>query len=240
MRMLVPLLGLAACGSASARLQMSNQGPTERRDSVLADGTSLRLKIIAVSLAQDVDPVTMDNIGTSAEIWLNPECNGDTSGCNLDGFSQPAGPRVKSYFDLSRPTAEVDAELESEDMPIDPGSYRYARVEMCKAQGGETQATVPTMMWMGPDMTAEVPFTSGDCGRTSLPFDPPLVVAAGDTVTVDLGYDLSKAIVSGAPDPTAQYSIAGNTQTFRACVDASPTTRACMDFPDFAPSATKQ
>jgi hypothetical protein len=240
MRMLVPLLGLAACGSASVRLELSNQGPAERRVDVLADGTSLRLKIIAVYLAEDVDPVTMDNLGNSAEIWLNPECDGDISDCNVDGFTQPTGPRINSYFDLSRSTAEVDAELESEDMPIDPGSYRYARVELCKAVGGESQATVPTMMWMGPGMAAEVPFMSGDCGRTSLPFDPPLVIAAGDTVQVDLGYDLSKAIVSGAPDPMSQYSIAGDSQLFRACVDASPTTRACMDFPDFAPTATKQ
>jgi len=174
------------------------------------------------------------------ESCANPECDGDNSSCNVDGFAQPAGPRIKSYFDLSRSTDEVDAQLESEDMPIDPGSYRYARVELCKALDGESQASVPTMKWMGPGMAAEVPFTSGDCGRTSLPFDPPLVIAAGDTVQVDLGYDLSKAIVSGAPEPMSLYSIAGNSQFFRACVDSTPTTRDCMDFPDFAPTATKQ
>jgi hypothetical protein len=238
MRQLLFTLALTACGSATARLEMSNQTPTAR-SSVLADGTSLRLKIIAVYLAQDVDPMTMNNIGDAANIWLNPECNGDTEGCNVAGFANPAGPRITKYFDLARSSTEVNADLESEDLPVDPGSYKYARVDLCKAVGGETEATVPTMMWAGPGMASELPFTSGDCGRTSLPFDPPLSLAAGDAVTVDLGYDLSKAIVSGAPAPSTQYELVGSDHFYRACEDTSDTSRVCMDFPDFAPTATK-
>ena len=234
----VAILATAACNGASARLSFVNNSLTTSGQGVLADGTSLRLKIISVSLAPDVDPVTMNNIGTSANIWFDPECGDDNDNCNVDGFALPAnGPRITRYFDLSRPTAEVDADLSSEDRPIDPGTYRYARLELCKALGGATEATVPTMMWAGPSM-AEQPFTSGDCGRTSLPFDPPLVIAAGDSVTVDLGYDLAQAIVTGAPAPGG-FGIVGSTQQFRACADVSPTQRTCMSFPDFAPSATK-
>ena len=244
------LAGAACTGSASARLELTNRTATPAARAadtaaVLADGTSLRLKLIAAYIAVDVDPVTMDNIGDSAMIWLNPECADDISGCNVAGFTQPPGPRVTQYFDLARSSDDVNAELNSQDLPIEPATYRYARVEMCKAYDGQTQATIPTLMWKGPGMSAEQPFTSGDCGRTSLPFDPPLVVAAGDAVKVSLGYDLASAVVAGAPHAFSSYSIAGhddangNPHVFRACVDVSAEQRVCMDFPELAPSAAR-
>jgi hypothetical protein len=215
---------------------------------VLADGTSLRLKLIAAYLAEDVDPVTQNNLGDTEMIWLNPECGGDISGCNVAGFALPPGPRVTQYFDLSRPTAEVNAELNSQDATITPATYRYARVELCKSYGGQTQADIPTLMWQGPGMAAEQPFVSGDCGRTSLPFDPPLTLAAGDAVTISLGYDLAAAIVAGPPAAATHCSLAveghddpgGAPHCFRACVDTAPDHRVCMDFPELVPGATKR
>jgi hypothetical protein len=252
---LIASAALSGCmGSATARLELANQTATpaarsaDANPQVLADGTSLRLKLISVSLAPDVDPVTMDNIGESVNIWLNPECQGDNSGCNVTGFAQPAGPRITQYFDLSRPTADVNAELNSQDATITPGTYRYARVELCKALGGQTQADVPTLMWKGPGMAAEQPFVSGDCGRTSLPFDPPLTLAAGDAVTISLGYDLAAAIVAGPPTSGTHCSLAveghddpsGEPHCFRTCVDTAADHRVCMDFPELAPGAMRR
>lgn len=238
---------LVACsGSASVRFQMSNDTASART----SDGPSatgdvvLKFKLIAAYLAEDVDPTTMDNAGTTEMIWLNPQCQNDISGCNVSGFAQPAGgPRVTDYFDLARPNAEVNAELNSQDATISPGSYRYARIEMCKAYAPDTQPTDPTLIWQGPGMSAEAPFTSGDCGRTSAAFDPPLVLAAGDSVAVTLGYDLSTSIVAGAPGQgfTIEGAITdGAPHYFRACEDVDSEHRVCMDYPDFVPSATKQ
>lgn len=236
------LVSLAACSSgASAKFELANTTAAARSAApgVLPDGTSLRLKIIAVYLAEDVDPTTMDNVGGTEMIWINPQCSGDISSCNVDGFAEPAGgPRITDYFDLARPTDQVNADLNSQAVTVSPGSYKYARLELCKALDGQNQATVPTMMWRGPGMTDERPFTSGDCGRTSLAFDPPLELAAGDSVQVTLGYDLGSSIVAGAPG-NGGYEIAGVDHWFRDCADIDGTHRACMDFPDFAPSATK-
>jgi len=248
----VTALALAACtGSASARLELANQTSALSPGvaGLLADGTSLRVKLVAAYLAEDVDPVSQDNVGRSAMIWLNPECGGDISGCNVAGMALPPGPRITQYFDLARPSAAVNAELNSQDSAIDLATYRYARVELCKSYGGQTQATVPTLMWQGPGMTAEQAFVSGDCGRTSLPFDPPLVVAAGDAVTISLGYDLASAVVAGAPHPSSphcSFAIAGHDDPggaphcFRACVDTAADHRVCMDFPALAPTAARQ
>ncbi|HET7504201.1 MAG TPA: hypothetical protein VFK02_24440 [Kofleriaceae bacterium] len=246
----IAVLGAAmGCDGATARLALANQttGANARGAALLADGTSLRLKMIAVYLAEDVDPVTMNNVGATEMIWLNPQCQDDISGCNIEGFTQPPGPRVTDYFDLARSTAEVNAELNSQGASVSPGTYRYARVELCKSYGDERMAAAPTLMWAGPGMASEQPFTSGDCGRTSVPFDPPLSLAAGDAVEVTLGYDLGAAIVAGPPGSAqgCSFSIAGHVDPsgsphcFRACVDVDASSRVCMDFPDFAPSAAK-
>jgi len=82
-----------------------------------------------------------------------------------------------------------------------------------------------------------------------LPFDPPLVLASGDAAAVSLGYDLAKVVVSGAPHPASphcSFSIAGHDDPsggphcFRACVDLAPDRKACLDFPELAPSATRR
>jgi hypothetical protein len=244
---LTPLVASACTGSASARLELANQtaAPPPHSAALLADGTSLRLKLIAAYIAEDVDPTTQDNIGRSAMIWLNPECGGDISNCNVAGMTLPPGPRVTQYFDLARPSDEVNAELNAQDSPIEPSTYRYARVELCKAFGGQTQADIPTLMWKGPGMASEQPFVSGDCGRTSLPFDPPLVIAAGDAVTVSLGYDLASAVVAGAPGSHGSFTLAGHDEPggqphwYRACVDLAADQRVCMDFPELSPSAAR-
>jgi len=240
-RLALAMLLCGCSGAASAKLELVNETASAAAKPTLADGTALRLKIIAVYLSEDVDRVTKDNVGQTAMIWLNPECRGDIGGCNVEGMLPAGGPRVTEYFDLARPTDEVNAELNAQPAAVTPGTYRYARVELCKGLGGRTEPTAPTMMWRGPGMTEEHPFTSGDCGRTSLPFDPPLELADGDGVSVALGYDLSRAVVVGAPGTGQGCSaqLAGEPRCFRACVDVSPTVRACMDFPDFVPSAAR-
>jgi hypothetical protein len=236
---------VGACSGASVRFQMSNDTASARTSDAAATGdVVLKFKLIAAYIAEDIDPTTMDNAGNTEMIWLNPQCQDDISNCNVSGFTQPAGgPRVTDYFDLARTNAEVNAELNSQDATISPGSYRYARIEMCKAYGPDTQPTDPTLIWQGPGMSAEQPFTSGDCGRTSAAFDPPLVLAAGDSVAVTLGYDLATSIVAGAPGQG--YTIQGATidgapHYFRACEDIDADHRVCMDYPDFVPSATKE
>jgi len=264
----VPLAAIAlatvACGgSTNAQLQFANQTgaaaaltsprstalastPGTVTRALLADGTSLRIKMLSVSLAEDVDPVTQDNIGQVSNIWINPQCANDPDHCNVAGMdSGSAGPRVTEFFDFSQTTDAVNAQLNAQDAKVTPGTYRYARLTFCKAVGNQTLPTQPTLMWKAPGMPGESSFTSGDCGRTSLPFSPPLQLQAGDTVQVTLGYDLAQSVVVGAPAPGNMRSIAGRLDpdgqlhNFRDCFDLDASTRACMDFPDFSPTARK-
>jgi hypothetical protein len=245
-------LGATGCGpSTAARLQFANQSPVSAAlrlstasAPLLADGTSLRIKMLSVSLAEDVDPVTLDNVGTVSNVWINPQCGGSADHCNVSGMDTGPGPEVTQYFDFARSSDEVNAELNAQHLPVDPASYKYVRLEFCRVTGGQTVPTDPTLMWKAPGMAHELPFTSGDCGRTSLPFSPPLEIKAGDKVTITLGYDLEQAIVVGAPAPDSRASIVGHTEPgggwhfFRACFYIVASTRACMDFPEFAPTAS--
>jgi hypothetical protein len=168
-------------------------------------------------------------------VWLNPECHDDIERCMPTG-SPGSGPRIEGFFDFSPPTDVVNAALNAQGRDVEPGTYRYARVEFCKY----TMPTEPNLSWAGPGMTAERAMSVGDCGRTSQPFERPLELGDGDTVTVTLGYDLARSIVAGAPDPArGGMAIAGEERWFRDCVDLDASTRVCMDVPEFVPSASR-
>ena len=110
--LLAGLAAASACtGSASARLALANQtaAPPSHASALLADGPSLRLKLIAAYLAEDVDPVTQNNIGKSAMIWLNPECGDDISDCNIAGLGPSAHNEGFTHdFDLPNETAYAE------------------------------------------------------------------------------------------------------------------------------------
>lgn len=88
--------------------------------------------------------------------------------------------------------------------------------------------------------------TSTCRGRTNLPFDPPLGLAAGDAVTVSLGYDRAAAIVAGPPAAATHCSVEDHHDTggaphcYRACVDTAADHRVCMDFPELVPGASRR
>ena len=72
------------------------------------------MKLSGVSLAPDVDPVTQNNIGEVAELWVSPNCT-SADDC--------------PFFNFARPTSEVNAELNSQQRDVTPGSYRYVRIQ---------------------------------------------------------------------------------------------------------------
>jgi hypothetical protein len=229
-------LALAGCsGSATVRLALENEtGASAAALAAPEPARTFRMKLVAVYVAEDVDPVTQDNVGRTSMVWLNPECHDDIGSCTPSG-TPGGGPRITGFFDFSPPTDVVNAALNAQGRDVEAGTYRYARVEFCKYSMPEE----PNLLWSGPGMTEERAMTVGDCGRTSQPFDPPLELADGDSVTVTLAYDLARSIVSGAPDPASGMRIVGDGRWFRDCADVDGETRACMDVPEFVPSASK-
>jgi hypothetical protein len=87
-------------------------------------------------------------------------------------------------------------------------------------------------------------FIGGGCGITSQEFDPPLVLAAGDAVSVALGYDLTNSVSTGAPtDSPGQNALTapdGHGIGFTDCaVNDAMTAKDCFAMPVFTPTVIK-
>jgi hypothetical protein len=235
---------LACGGSASARLKLHDATGTASAPSrpgalTAAAATMMGYRMIAVYVAEGVDPVTQDNTGQNSIVWLAPECQGSIEACNLAG--EPGdGPRVSTYFDFAQGTTAVNLQLNSQNRDVEPGTYNYARVEFCKIAPGGAPAQA-NVEWQVSGMDAPHAFKQSMCGVTSKAFAAPMVVKAGDTIEVTLDYDLEQMIVSGAPDGNPSplcFGAPGYQQCFMDCADVGG-TRYCVNTPQFVPSARK-
>jgi hypothetical protein len=234
------LLSAGCTGAAKARLQLENKTGVAQAglSGKSADGLHLEsitlssthyfaMKLASVYLAQDVDPRSQNNVGSTSALWTSPHC---TSADDCDPF------------DFARPTATVNADLNSQQLDVSAGTYRYVRMEFC--YHGETP-TQPNISWSGADMTTPHAFLEMECGVTSTEFSPVLDLQPGDSVAVALGYDLTGATSVGQPDPNNPGASAltaddGHGVGFDDCVvDDTGTVKTCFRVPTFSPEAIK-
>ena len=216
-------------GGASATLAFSNATPdlTQARADV-SSPTEFGVKLIAVYIAEAIDPETGNNLdadgdggGTSC-VYVNPACEEDLMHCDVSGGTAEDGAEIDKviddYFDFAAPTAEVNAALNAQERSVYAETYNWARMEFCKsnAEAG------PTVLWAGSD---GVENEWNRCGYATVAIDPPLEVAEGDAITVELAYDLTTTLVEGDE---------ANGETCTGEGDA----RSCFSLPEFVPSAT--
>ncbi len=236
-------LGFIGCGSgtgASVKLELKNTTGAGAVHAASVGGLGIKnivpilgparfaMRLGQVYLAEDVDPATMDNSGNTARIWASPNC---------------PTPSTCDYFDFARGTAAVNADLNSQALDVQPGTYRYVRLEFCIG-GPPAQGNVS---WQAGAMASAREFSFGECGVTSTKFDPPLQIVKGDSVSVALAYDLASISASGPlgsggamPGSNVLVDDQGHWRPFIDCADdATTATKTCIDVPGFAPSATK-
>ena len=209
--------GQSLQGDAKVRLALDNQTGTGTMTQAASNVVihdfvpslqQFSMKLADFYLAEDVDPQTFNNIGNVAELWISPACT-SADDC--------------APFELARPTAEVNAALNSEARDVAAGTYRYVRITFCYM--GE-MPTEPNVQWQASDMSAPASFISHICAATSAEFNPPLVLRPGDSVDVSLGYDLSKAIATAGLGDAAEV----------CAPNASQTVDDCLNIPQFVPA----
>lgn len=85
--------------------------------------TEFGMKFIAAYMAEDVDPITQSNIGTTAMIYINPECNGNIGQCNISATTSEGtfANVVTTFFDFAQPTADVNAQINAQIKTIPSG-----------------------------------------------------------------------------------------------------------------------
>jgi hypothetical protein len=212
------LLENATGGGASTALSAQSVGGLRLSSEGAPSTAHFSMKMSNISLLEDVDPVTQDDVGFAPALWVNPNC---TSADDCDGF------------DFARPTAVVNADLNSQALDVAAGTYRYLRMELC--YHGE-RPTEPNIEWQGGSMTSPHGIVSEMCAVTSTEYDPPLVLKPGDSVSVSLGYDLSGATAEGtvgAVEPATGPD--GGLVGFDDCVSLGATTETCFSIPRFVP-----
>ena len=134
--------------------------------------TSFQMKILAAYVVEDIDPTTSDNVGQVGMVWLNPKCS-SINDCK---------PSMVDYSDLTDPTA-FNTELNSQALGVKTGSYKYVRLEFC--QGSADSANVKVTSG---STTKE--FTYGGCGVSSAALSSPITVSEGQSLTINVSYDL--------------------------------------------------
>lgn len=224
--------------AASLSLKMSNVATSLGGDADLSlDGStyvtpdSMKLKIIAVELVRDD--------GKYVAVWVNPDCapqeweleNGkDSMGkvkmstfYNAENCSLSS---IKTYVNVAQSSAKVNAELNSQNWPVPPGSYNSVSIRMCKL--GDTDADkVDSLVYKGSSMDKEYSTMNLSCGVTGAPVSS-IQIDEGAVAKIDLQYDASKLLqVSTTTDVTA---IPAEAKSSGCYYPSSGTTFYCHQF----------
>ena len=191
-------VNLHACGSGRATVDFANKGGLA--GALVTEGYEtpeyLGIKMVAIFLVEDIDPVDFGNIGLTEMIYLNPQCGESISECDVaagDGISNI----VSDYFEFTQPTADVNAAINAQQRDIATAIYKYVRIQWCA-----TRDPVDTMRYRTASMPADhyEEFYWGGC-NTAVAIPGDLEVNAGDAITVTLEYDLSNLVyTSNNPD----------------------------------------
>jgi hypothetical protein len=225
------IIGLSACGkksggSATAKLQFSESTPVQSNFYINSKHveavTSFKMKLIAAYITEDINEGG-NNVGQTSMFYLNSQCNEDIMHCDTDqnahgGLAEDGNPWtgiITTMFDFSN-TAEVNTALNSQGRNIEPATYKYVRLEFCKYA---PTSSSPNMSWTY-DVHGTIYTLEKNQATCTITAEIPsgMTVNNGDTVTVNLAYDLDSSIGGGNCDSE------GN----------------CFDVPDFHPTASKE
>lgn len=156
---------------------------------------SMKMKIIY--LVENI--IDYNNSGAMSYIWLNPACPVET---HDNGAISMAGgdcdsSLITSKFDLSRTSEKVNADLNSQQIPVNQGTYNYVRMETC---GNNDKSENISFLVEG--IESPFSFNSERCYVEAVKIDPPLTVTEDTVVRLNLKYDLANLIF----DPAAKVS----------------------------------
>ena len=196
--------------SGKANLSLANATAVALTDSLLPSYFGMKIKSVYIS----PDAVGATS-GPAAYVWTNPDCAPSTSttevndktysylnntNCNIND--------VKTFFDLSRTTDVVNADLNSQNLEILPGSYNYVHIEICS---GDLTADTKNIEFQTADMPERKAIQIDGCTIHSDVAPAPIEVGDGEAITVSLAYDLTGAVSDGADNDDKCYTSADGT-----------------------------
>ena len=193
------------------------------------------IKLTEVYLAEDMDE-NQDNVGKTPMIYINPECNNDVESCDVEARDDVKHV-VSDYFDFSQSTEDINAELNAQNRTIEPGTYKYVRMEMCKYVTKDDTYNIlfKGVIDDGSGNTKEVSqsFSEAECNVTA-EFDNPVTITSSDTVVVKLQYTVSDLFHYSTNETEVKNSGCLGNKVFNTEVNGT-TYYYCWSFPMFHP-----
>ena len=151
--------------------------------------TIYQMKLVVFYLVENIDQ-SENNVGSVARIWTSNRCDADLTYCGINPAN--SGSYVVDYFDLARGSSAVNADFQAytrdtKESQVSAGTYRYLRMDFTGKVFSDSDTT-PNLKF-GTSTANEV---RAQTGSIKVTLAEPLVIAQGETFTVNLAYDLQK------------------------------------------------
>ena len=200
--------------------------------------SQLATKMVSIYLVSDLAADGATNSGQVSYIWTNPNCPTSKSDSGGIVVADCDTSKITNYFEFARPTAEVNTDLNSQQIPVTVGTYGYIRMQVCDNQHAETNIKFTSTT---ASLTTAFEGRTGNCVLNPVKIDPPLVVAKGDTVVLTLKYDLTQALADYCYDVTAGRTICDGTNPVASgCTfNSDKSKELCFRDLSLVPSVTK-
>ena len=229
-------------------------------DGTAATPSAFQMKIVTIYLAEDAEVFHNDdgtvsyygnNKGKTSRIYQNPECpeTSDKSQCDVTPNSQYKGNAgfkyIEKFFDFAQTSEVVNGALNSQGRAVDAATYKYVRVEFALSA---PEAEYPNTKWAlaTPQVVAERGLASVFRGVTlpirneSTGADEPLTLKRGETVVVNLAYDLVGSVKIGSSKGPKTTSGATPDQPDDCSGTLGNADYICFTIPQFIPTAKKK
>jgi hypothetical protein len=211
--------------SGQARVGFSNATALTLADNATYYApTMFGVKLAGISLSTDADTTQ----GSGSAIWVHPDCtkveleDSKTEGETVTkykyiGMGTCLLSTMKSYLDLARSSDLVNADLNSQHLPILPNkTYNYAHITICS--GAADADPGANLKFQSSGMSAASEVRTGTCGFTTAKFATPVAVTESTKIKVTLKYDLAKSIYDyGAGMSQAAYCYFNSDSSVRRC-----------------------
>lgn len=180
--------------------------------------TSLAVKIVSISLIEDLD-VNDDPVGLVQAIYINPDCQNNLTSCGLNASNDRV---ISTALNIgnSNGSAAINAASKGTTERVQPGTYRYVTIKICDS----TDVDVTNVAYLAVNMSSTYSFLSISCDFTVAIAGGAVVVPRG-TGTIKISYDIYDLV-----------NIYSSNQGDNGCTTSSPWY--CLTMPTFTATAS--
>lgn len=195
--------------------------------------TIFKMKLVAFYITEAIDANTGNNVGAGAHIWISKNCDSDLTYCGINPST--ANGYLADYFDFARSSSLVNADFNSykrdtKDSQIGPGTYNYIRMDFT---GKHTDTDTTPNLKFGTTTENEV---RAQNYALTVKLAEPLVIAEGESFTVNLGYSLDNRFYDSGTPNSAPAEVGTQKWTCNGTTAPAP----CIVEAEFSPTVTKK